>query len=338
MKILLISNYCDSFGGISGQVRLLFENLKNEGEDVYVFSTRGSSLVRLWLFVKLLFVARRYKILHIHACSYLGFLPAVYGVLVGKLLKKHTVLTYHGGDGEKFFYTYPKLVHWFLIRTQINIVLSGFLAKVFEMHGLPCVIIPNILDDKVGESIFQRDIIKSNYISIRSLEPLYNIECIIKAFEIVKKQIPESKLAILGDGSCRERLEQYVKEHDIKDITFYGHIKNCDICYYLNQADIFLSTPTIDNQPMSILEAFRAGLLVISSHVGGVPYMIENGVTGLMFESGNYKELASLMISATNNQKDSLAIIENARMQLINYSWSHIRESLYKCYNYNGKN
>ena len=83
MNILIISNYRESVGGISGQVKLLAENLKQEGEHIRIFSTYGNPMMRLWLFVKLLFVAYRFDVLHIHACSFWGFLPAVYGVISG---------------------------------------------------------------------------------------------------------------------------------------------------------------------------------------------------------------------------------------------------------------
>ena len=332
MKILIIANYRESAGGISGQVKLLYEHLKREGEEVQIFSTRGKPLMRLLLFVKLFFVASRYDILHIHACSYWGFLPAVYGIIVGKLLQKHIVLTYHGGGGGEFFSAHPKLVRFFLTGTDTNIVLSGYLAEVFKQYNLPYVIIPNILEEKANNEYEIRQIIRSNFISIRSLEPLYNVECILKAFEIVKAEISNAKLIVLGDGSCRTALENYVKGHQIENVEFYGHVNNSDIDKYLSQADVFLSAPTIDNQPMSVLEAFRAGLLVISSRVGGVPYMIEHGVTGLMFESNNYQELASLMIFAVKNQTSSLSMIQRAQEQLKIYSWPNIRQLLYSCY------
>ena len=225
------------------------------------------------------------------------------------------------------------MVRFFLTRTEKNIVLSGYLAEVFKRHKLPYVIIPNILDGNSIDQYGKRKQIRPRFISIRSLEPLYNVECILKAFELVKTEFLNAQLLVLGDGSCKATLESYVKKHQIEDVEFYGHVKNSDIDKYLTQADVFLSAPIIDNQPMSILEAFRAGLLVISSRVGGVPYMIEHGVTGLMFESNNYQELASLMISAVKNQTSSLSMIQRAQEQLKIYSWPSIRQLLYSCYN-----
>ena len=97
-------------------------------------------------------------------------------------------------------------------------------------------------------------------------------------------------------------------------------------------ADVFLSAPIIDNQPMSILEAYRSGLLVISSNVGGVPYMVEDGKSGYLFESENYQELAHYMIEAVRNQQKSLAMIQYGNMLLENHTWESIKEKLFNCY------
>ena len=83
---------------------------------------------------------------------------------------------------------------------------------------------------------------------------------------------------------------------------------------------------------MSILEAFNAGLLVISSNVGGVPYMIENGRTGLLFESDNFVELSEKMLWAVENQERVLAIIEEARKKMPYYSWEKMIQKLLGIY------
>ena len=145
MKILLICNYKPGVGGISGQVELLQKYLRSEGHAADIFSTKTSLLRRLLLPLRLLRVARGYDVLHIHCCSGWGFLPAAVGVSVGRRLKKRVVLTYHGGGGERFFDKNTCLVKHYLMRTDTNIVLSGFLAKVFDNHHLPYTIIPNIM-------------------------------------------------------------------------------------------------------------------------------------------------------------------------------------------------
>ena len=333
MKVLLICNYKPSVGGISGQVGLLQKYLRAEGHTTDIFSTKASVLQRLLLPMRLLRVARSYDVLHIHCCSGWGFLPAVVGVSVGRWLKKQLVLTYHGGGGEKFFDKHPHLVYQYLTRTDANIVLSGFLAKIFDKHHLPYTIIPNIieLDDKQYRL---RETLKPNFICTRAHEELYNIPCILRAFQKVLTELPEASLTLVGDGSQHEALAEMAKEMGLANVSFTGRVDNTEIYTYLDQADIFLSSPTVDNMPVSVLEAMNAGLLVISSRVGGVPYMIRNGVNGLLFDSNDSNKLAELMLWSVENQAIAKAIIQQGHKEVKRYQWEGVKEQIYSVYGF----
>lgn len=333
MKVLLICNYKPSVGGISGQVGLLQKYLRAEGHTTDIFSTKASVLQRLLLPMRLLRVARSYDVLHIHCCSGWGFLPAVVGVSVGRWLKKRLVLTYHGGGGEKFFDNHPKLVHHHLTRTDANIVLSGFLAKIFDKHKLPYTIIPNIIE--LDETQYRlRETLKPNFICTRAHEELYNIPCILRAFQKVLTELPEASLTLVGDGSQHEALAEMAKEMGLANVTFTGRVDNTEIYTYLDQADIFLSTPMVDNMPVSVLEAMNTGLLVISSRVGGVPYMIKNGANGLLFDSNDSDKLAELMLWSVENQTIAKAIIQQGHIEVKKYRWESIKDKLYDTYGF----
>ena len=330
MKVLLITNYKKGTGSISGQVELLQRNLEKEGLMADIFNTRGSLIYRLLCKQRLLRKAADYDVLHIHCCSNVGFFPAIVGISVGKRLGKKVVLTYHGGGADEFFRKHKRIVRHYLLKTDANIVLSGYLGTVFDKYRIPYTVIPNVIE--LDSSRFRlRESIKPDFISTRTLSPLYNIECILRAFKRVKQQIPQATLRIVGDGPSRTGLEEMVRSEGIKDVLFVGRVDNSEIYSQLDKADIFLSAPRIDNMPVSILEAFNAGLLVISSKVGGVPYMIEDGVNGLLFESDNDKELAEKMISIVTDSK-SLSMIENAHSSLAAYSWERVWTKLSKVY------
>ncbi|MBR4146461.1 MAG: glycosyltransferase family 4 protein [Bacteroidales bacterium] len=332
MRILLIANYRQGVGGISGQVEILQKKLREEDHSVDVFNTKGSVLSRLMLARRLRKLGGNYDVFHIHCCSNWGFLPAVIGIRVGKRLKKRIVLTYHGGGGEAFFDKHPRLVHRYLTRTDVNIVLSGFLSKVFEKHQLPYVVIPNIIE--LDSSRFrERNPLCPCFISIRSHESLYNIPCILRAFQHVQQTVPEASLILVGDGSQHEQLVQKAETMDLQHVVFTGRVENKEIYNYLDQADIMLSAPKVDNMPVSLIEAMNAGLLVIASRVGGVPYMIEDGVNGLLFESDNDIELAEKMRWAVGHPVDSDSMTRQAFQSVKKYSWEQIRVSLLSAYN-----
>lgn len=331
MSVLLICNYKPGVGGISGQVEILQRKFRNEGHTADIFSTKGSVLWRLGLLCKLRKIARKYDVLHIHCCSGWGFLPAVVGVTVGHQLGKRVVLTYHGGGGERFFAKHTRMVKHYLTRTDTNIVLSGFLGEVFSHYGIPYTTIPNIIE--FDDTQFrERKSIRPNFICIRTHEELYNIPCILRAFRQVQIELPEATLTLVGDGSQHSSLIEMVKDMGLANVTFTGRVDNKEIYHHLDKADVMLSSPKVDNMPVSLLEAMNAGLLVVSSRVGGVPYMVEDNHTGLLFESDNNVELAEKMIWAVDNQAAAQDIIQKAHLTVNQYRWENIKDKLHQAY------
>lgn len=331
MKILFISNFVEGVGGISGQVELLTQCIKKDGHQVDVFSTKGSLLTRLFYFHKLKKTAMNYDILHVHCCSFVGFYSAILGVTIAMRLRKRIICTYHGGGAERFFRKYSWLVKHYLNKTNGNIVLSGFLAKIFEQYGIKYQIIPNILE--TDESHYRlRKNVSPSFISIRTLQPLYNIQCIIRAFAIVKQSNRDAVLYILSDGVCRKELEQMTRDFNLTDVHFIGRVPNAQVYEYLDRADVLVSMPKIDNQPMSILEAFKSGLLVISSCVGGVPYMVDNGRTGILVESDNHVQLACKMLEVVDNPHKTIEMMKAGHEELRKYRWEYVKDKLYALY------
>lgn len=357
MKILLIANYQKGIGGISGQVYFLQQYLQQEGWQADIFSTRGNSLRRVSKMIQLLCITKRYDALHIHACSYRGMLPAVMGIVAGKLWRKRTIITYHGGEAAEYFAKHINFARKWLCRADQVVVLSGFLKEVFDQYAISCVVIPNIVILQPQETRDRE--IGPRFISVRHFEPLYNIPCILRAYEKVLQLYPNATLDLLGRGSMRGQLEQYVADHHLTGVHFVGQVPNKEIYDYLAKAAILLSSPRIDNMPVSVLEAMNAGLLVISSRVGGVPYMIEeydmaigngqwtieeetnrqspianhpNKATGLLFESDNADELAEKMLWALEHPEEVKQIIAQAQIEVQKYSWENIRQQLMKLY------
>jgi glycosyltransferase involved in cell wall biosynthesis len=329
-RILLITNFKQGTG-ISVQVQLLGEKLKKEGYTTEIFSTKGSILYRSFILFKLLNKGRNFDIFHVHGCSAFGFFPIVVGVICGKISRKKIILTYHGGGAEEFFKKYSSLVKFFLCKTDQNIVLSGFLGKIFDKYAIPYTVIPNMIE--FGADVFgRREQINPYYISVRSLYKLYNVDCILRAFQLVQQNYPQATLTILGDGPEKAELMLLSEKLSLKSVVFVGKIDNSKIYEYLSKADIFVSASTVDNQPVSILEAFDAGLPVIAGNVGGIPYMVENDKTGYLFSVENYRELAERMIVAVENQKLSQQMIMNAKSEVEKYRWGNVKIKLLNLY------
>lgn len=331
-RILYISNYRKGIGGISTQVDLLRPYLLQEGYSVSIFSTKGNPLKRIWLFLKLLYVVRQYNVLHIHGCSEWGMLPVAYGVIAGKIWRKRIIVTYHGGEAAEYFARHEAFARRWLKRADKVIVLNGYLEKVFEEYQIPCMVIPNIVP--LREDVYQpKKSIAPQMISVRHLTDLYRIDLIIRAFAKMREKYPEATLDILGQGDKRAELERLVvsDERLAGRVRFIGQVPNEKMYDYLKANDIMLSAPKIDNMPVSVMEAMNAGVLVISSNVGGVPYMIEHQKTGLLFD-GDAEALAEQILWALEHQKESVAMIEAAHEEVKKYSWNNIRMQILPIY------
>lgn len=331
-KVLFVANYVHGVGGISGQVDALMKNLSLvNGIEEDVFSTKGSIVKRLYCFFCLLLKARKYDVLHAHGCSYWGFLPIVYSVLAGKTWRKRVVVTFHGGEAAAFFAKYPKWVKWWLMKADERVVLSGFLEEVFCAHSMPVQVIPNIVETRKGLFVAKTEL-RPHFISVRHLDELYNIPCLLKAFGRVQQRIPHAELTLLGDGEQRKLLEAMVEAMGLHHVNFVGQVPNEEIWSYLKVNDIILSSPYVDNMPVSLMEAFSAGLLVISSNVGGVPYLVDDGVTGLLFNTNDDEGMASQILWALSHQKESLEMIDRARNKIEEFTWDNIKDKIIALY------
>ncbi|OQY04238.1 MAG: hypothetical protein B6I25_07220, partial [Planctomycetales bacterium 4572_13] len=199
-SILIIGNYKHSSGGISTQIDILKKHLLEDGFNVKIFSCKKNYLLRPLLLLPLIFIIKRYSIIHVHGCSWVGgFWPIITGAIAAKIFRKKLIVTYHGGQAGLYFskYKYPK---YFLGLADRITVPSTFLKKSFsDIYGLMPEVIPNIY--RAHKRKFKyRNSIKPIVITTRTLREVYNIPCAIRAFKIVHDRYLNAKMFILGDG------------------------------------------------------------------------------------------------------------------------------------------
>src|SRR6266508_668253 len=90
-------------------------------------------------------------------------------------------------------------------------VSSGYLVKVFQRFGLSAHVVPDIVElDRFH--FRERRPLRPVFLTSRLLEPLYNVECVLRAFALIQKRLPDARLIVAGDGSRRRRLEALAGE------------------------------------------------------------------------------------------------------------------------------
>jgi len=134
-------------------------------------------------------------------------------------------------------------------------------------------------------------------ISVRRLEPLYDIGTLIKSMAIVLKDIPEAKLVLLGEGSQELELKELSRSLGIADsVIFAGSVPEDVVPQYLTSADICVSTALSDAGPGGIIEAMACELPVITTDFGDNKKWVEDGVNGFIIPPKNYEALGSKII------------------------------------------
>jgi L-malate glycosyltransferase len=244
--------------------------------------------------LSLLAQLRRADVVHAFSASYWSYLLAPLPALaVGRLLGKATVLNYRSGEAEDHLARGRVVARPSMRRLADRIVVpSGYLVKVFGDFGLRATAIPNFIDP--GAIPYRPRVpLRPVFLSNRNLESLYDVATIVRAFAAVQREFPEAALRIAGDGPERGALERLVAELDLSNVTFLGRVPPELMGELLDGADVYLNSPRIDNMPTSIIEAWAAGLPVVSTNAGGIPYLVRDGETGLLVGLGDDRAMAS---------------------------------------------
>lgn len=325
-----------SIGGISKQAVLHKSMLEDAGFKVKEICTKTLTPFKFSTLCKMFMSAGHFKILHIHASSYWGFLPVFYGLLSKKIRGGKIVLTYHGGMFKDFYKRYKFLIKSLLIQIDYINVPTKFLGNEFKKNGFEEVTqISTVVSRKFMNSAmsFERENIKPVFIVTRSFEPIYNILMAVKAFEIILKKYPYAKLLLLGDGSEKESIKEYVNLEKIRNVKFIGQINHRNIVKYYLFSSIYLNPTNEDNSPASILEAYASGLSVVSTNVGGLPYIIEEGKTGYLVSRNDFNTMALKSIKLLDGNYSFKNLVTRQREFVKTHnSYSSVKKSVLSLY------
>lgn len=163
----------------------------------------------------------------------------------------------------------------------------------YHLNYLPCSIYNGIFVEKFISSIsYEKRTI--NFISVASFQANKNQISIVQAAIILQKKGYKFIVTFLGGGVEFENVKQYAAEHNALDyIVFEGQVKN--VMSYLSNSRCLLIPSYVEGNPISILEAMAAGLVVIATMNGGPKDVIEEGVNGYLVNPFSVDELALKM-------------------------------------------
>jgi L-malate glycosyltransferase len=269
---------------------------------------------------------RRADIVHVFSASYSSFivspLPAI---IVGRLLGKTVIVHYHSGEAPDHLRR-SWFARWVLKRVDRNVVPSVFLRDVFERFGIPADVVANTIDCR-RFAYRLRNPLGAKVLSTRNLEPLYNVECTLRAFARVQAHEPSASLTVVGDGSEAGRLKALAAELGLRNVTFTGKVPPDEIARCYADADVYVQTPLIDNMPNSVIEAFASGLPVVATRIGGVPEILTHGVHGLIADDNDAEAVAAHVVHLLEHPDQARRMAAAAYETCAAYDWPRVREA-----------
>ncbi|MGQ9909156.1 MAG: glycosyltransferase family 4 protein [Candidatus Flexifilum sp.] len=151
----------------------------------------------------------------------------------------------------------------------------------------------------------------------------------IEQFRPVLEQVPGTRLAIVGDGPARAEMEKYFAGLPVK---FMGYLKGEALAQAYASADIFVFASALETFGLVVVEAMAAGLPVVSSRVGGVRDVIEEGRTGYTFDVGDVAGLVNGVRQIASSRARIAEMGRAARAFAETQSWDAIMDEVIDLY------
>jgi glycosyltransferase involved in cell wall biosynthesis len=341
-RIALIAAGREILGGQEVQARALIAGLRQEGYAVDFIPINAAfprglrwlrrlpylrTLLNQMLYLPSLAALRRADVVHVFSASYWSFLLApVPAMLVARLLGKRVVLHYHSGEAWDHLLNWGVLVHPGLRLAHEIVVPSEYLRQVFAHNGYQVRVIRNV----VNTSHFcyrERTPLRPRLLSVRNFERHYRVDITLAAFALIKSRFPGATLTLAGTGSEEQRLRRMAASMPVDGVCFAGRVDPQAIAALYDECDIFINASVVDNQPVSVLEAFAAGLPVVSTATGDIAAMVRHTETGLIVTPDDPASIAGAVAQLLERPDLALAIARRSRREVEAYTWPRAQQA-----------
>ena len=263
-------------------------------------------------------------VVHVFTASFWPFLlTTTPAVLLARLMGRPVILNYH--DGRAPAHIGRPWVQWVLRRATVLVFPSEFLLDVFRRFGFDGEVVHNVVETEKFH-FRPRDPIAPVLLSSRLLEELYAVDNTIRAYVELKQRYPDARLIIMGAGDREAALRNLVAEEKIDGVDFIGAVPHDDVAAWFDRADILVNSSREDNMPLSLIEAFAAGLAVVTTRAGGIPHIVQHERNGLLVPVDQPAALAAAVLRILEDRALARRLTEQARADCLErYSWPAAR-------------
>lgn len=169
---------------------------------------------------------------------------------------------------------------------------------------------------------------------IKSLETIYRIDVLIRAFASLEPNYPQLRLMLIGHGAQADKLQQLVKELRLQEkVVFTGRIPYSEVADYYNMLDVLVNISEYESFGVSVIEAMACGKPVVVSNVGGLMEIVENDTLGLKVPVNAVEETAQAIERLMTDPELYTSISENAKKHVSEkYNWENNLKDMIQLY------
>jgi glycosyltransferase involved in cell wall biosynthesis len=245
-----------------------------------------------------------------------------------RLLNLKYIPLLHGGNLPFRLKNNPKICNMIFNHSYHNVSPSNYLLEKFREQGFSNLIyIPNGIEIK-NYPFQKRGKATPNLLWVRSFDKIYNPIMAVEVFSLIKKKYPEATLCMVGPEKDGSLLEAKEKAKDLKlEVLFTGKLSKQDWINLSKEYTVFINTTHFDNMPVSVVEAMSLGLAVVSTKVGGIPYLLENKKEALLVPDNDVNEMVLAIEKIIENTDLFLNITGQARLKAESFDWASLKHN-----------
>ena len=289
------------------------------------FIPRPLALYQLdrWKFYKELAIIKP-DIVHGHGTenlfSYVAVTSGYPNVISIQAIIKNLIKEYPRKTRQYYEHLIVQFVETFTIKNARNIIIKAPFSEKYVKEINPSAkvtLIENIVNQQYFKVTRKVNQDKKSLLFIGSVSALKGIEELISAFELISKKVLDIELYIVGVGEhsyIENRIKPMIEKFSNSDkIKLLGHKTIPQIAELLSSADMLVLPSYSDTSPNVVAEAMAAGVPVVGTNVGGIPFMIDDNETGLVVPVRNYVALAEAILKILGNKEMAQNMSLNAK-------------------------
>lgn len=326
-KVTYLGNMNSRFTGVKTALENL-EPLFSQFTTIKTGSNKKNQALRFLDMVRVFFshgLSSDWIVIDVYSTKAFFFAKTIGGL--AKTFRKRYILVLRGGNLPDRYEKEPNDFKNLFANAAHIVAPSFYLQDYFQKMGFSVRLIPNIIE--IDDYPFQlRTIISPRVLNIRGFNSPYNPLMTVKCIKILRDRGYNVMLMMLGneEDTYYQDVVNYIRLHELESlVNIQRRLPRKEWVLLSSGYDIMVSNPTVDNTPVSLIEGLALGMCVISTKVGGVPYLVEDGKEVVLVNSNNEWELADAILKLLSSSDFAKQLSLNGRVKAELFDWKSVK-------------